>query len=103
MPDKAQLYDHISTDFCRLAVANSRNSQKQSIHTLTKYYGAFLEKRPKPFEALRAIESFISAEVSLPDIEIGTKALASMNSLVAQHNTESENFQKTMNQARKDS
>lgn len=100
IPDKAQFYDHISTDF---AVSRSQ------FQKFTKALNAYLdeikrvlrEKRAKPFEAI-SLESLIPAEVSLLDNESGTKALARMNTFVAQHNTESDNFQKTMSQARKD-
>ena len=99
IPDKAQFYDHISTDF---AVSRSEFEKSAEAHNvyLDKIKSALRKKRAKPFEAM-SLESLIPG-FSLPDIESGSKALTGMNSFVAQHNTESDNFQKTVSQARKD-
>lgn len=96
LPDKAKFYDHLSDSFVQSA-ATFRGFIKQVVAYLGGVHKALSQKRAKPFETM-LLESLLIG-IPLPDAK-GASAHCEINELIAQHNTETADFQKVVTEAR---
>jgi wobble nucleotide-excising tRNase len=96
MPDKAQVYDHLASDF--EAACKDFEQFAKSLDAVLKHVVIALgKKRAKPFEALPS--QFESSDSSMPMDSDGVKLLEKIDAFIRQHNAECDNFQASRDKA----
>lgn len=91
LPDKANLYDHLASDYL-LRCSELRKQISTYCEALEKMRQQLDEKRDKPFQRL-------SFDFNLPDIS--SIQIDEVNSVIDQHNKETDNFQQTITTSRR--
>lgn len=87
---KSDLYEHLQDDY--LSFKNSfEEHKKQVLRFLKALRELLIEKRGKPFESM---------ELSIPLMNINTAVLDSINGIIENHNKETENFERSIREAR---
>src|ERR1035437_5934234 len=98
LPDKARFYDHLVSDYEK-AVKDLAEYASEAVAYLTQLATALTEKRTKPFEKL-GVATFLD-KTQLPDAVKAIATIQAINDLIIRHNTETQNFQNVVADARK--
>jgi wobble nucleotide-excising tRNase len=98
LPDKAKFYEHLVSDY-QNAVGHLDEYTRAAATYLALFANALAEKRTKAFEKLD-VATFLD-KTPLPNITKATSAIKAINDQIARHNTETENFQIVVANARK--
>jgi wobble nucleotide-excising tRNase len=98
LPDKARFYDHLVSDYEK-TIKNLTEYASEALAYLAQLAKALTEKRTKPFEKL-GVAVFLD-RTPLPDAAKATADIQTINNLIIRHNTETQNFQNIVADARK--
>lgn len=98
LPPRAALYDHLSDEYVKAVSALETH-----IAGIEAYLNALIlalqQKQTKPFEAL-SLQPLLGS-ITPPDNKVSSEILSRINMLIEQHNVQTNDFQKMVNEARK--